>query len=119
MIAGITASRLAGLLESTPGDEASMRARQLLSEHDPDSSLPVGTQPAAATAETLHLKYSFALERGARVLGLEGLTHALRQLGPARVSGCPVEGAHQFAVVFFTEDATELIGTLCVTPPTD
>lgn len=117
MVAGITARRLAGLLESTPGDEANMRAHQLVDEHDPDSTLPVGTQPAAATAETLHLKYSFASERGARVHGLESLTNALRGLGPARVSGCPVEGAHQFALVFFTEDATELIGILFVSPP--
>lgn len=114
MVAGITARRLASLLESTPGDEASTRASQLVYAHDPDSTLPVGTQPAAATAETLHLKYSLASERGATVLGLESLTRALRGLGTARVSGCPVEGAHQFALVFFTDDTTELIGILCV-----
>ena len=88
-------------------------------ELDPEFTLPVGTQPAAPTAETLHLKYSLASECGATVLGLESLTRGLRGMGTARVSGCPVDGAHQFALVFFTEDATELIGILCVTRPTN
>ena len=82
MVTGISVRALTSLLASAPGDDVSMQASQLVYELDPEFTLPVGTQPAAPTAETLHLKYSFAL-------------------------------------VFFTEDATELIGILCVTPPTN
>lgn len=110
--------RLARLLERAPGDEAQVRASQIVSELDPDSSLPVGTQPARATAATMLLKYSLAQERGAAVLGLENLTQTLGGLDTARVSGCLVQGPHQFALVFFTEDETEFIGVMCVTPPT-
>jgi hypothetical protein len=114
MIRDIRCSELIRLLDASPADELGMRARRIASTFDPDSVVTVATQPAARTAETLRVKYSLASERGATVLGLDRLVHALTRLGAARIAGCHVEAPGQFALVFFTEDASELVGVLHV-----
>ena len=105
------------LLETSPADDPSSRARRLASKFDPDSSLPVATQPAGPTAETLRLKYSLASGRGATVIGLDRLTQTLARLDLARVAGCLVEGTDQFALVFLSEDLSDLVAVLYVAPP--
>lgn len=119
MIGYIDVARLTGLMERAPVGDATARARDLLSAMDPASELPVATQNAGSTAATLELKYTLASERGATVIGLEQLVPALRNLeSMSAAAGCIVQGRGQFALVFLTEDRSELVGVLHVTSAT-
>ena len=119
MAGDISVTSLIRLLERARPDGASVRAEKLAREFDPEARLPVATQSAATTAETLQFKYSWAAKRGSKVLGLEDVTSALRRLGKARVPGCLVQGQHEFALVFLTSDMAEIVGVLFVSPAFD
>jgi len=114
MIGEIKLGELMRLLETPLADDPSSLARRIASKFDPNASLPVAAQPAGTTAETLRVKYSLTSSRGATVIGLDRLTQRLTQLSGAPVAGCVVEGTADFALVFFTEDVSELVGVLYV-----
>ena len=53
------------------------------------------------------------------MIGLDRLVQALTRLDAARIAGCLVEATGQFALAFFTEDASGVIGVLHVAPASD
>jgi hypothetical protein len=119
MAGDISVTSLIRLLERARPDDTSVRAEKLARELGSEARLPVATQSAGTTAETLQFKYSMAAKRGTTVLGLDDVTSALRRLGKARVPGCLVQGQHEFALVFLTSDMGEIVGVLFVSPALD
>lgn len=119
MAGDISVTSLIRLLERARVDDTSVRAVKLAREFDPEARLPVATQSAGTTAETLQSKYSMAAKRGTTVLGLDDVTTALRRLDKARVPGCLVQGQHEFALVFLSSDMAEIVGILFVSPALD
>lgn len=77
--------------------------------------LTLGMQKADSWANTLHLKYSIAQERGHEVVGLEELESRLRSTS-APVGAVAVPEEHGYFLVVLDADRANLVGMLHVVP---
>lgn len=88
-------------------------ALAILRRADQDELLALYQQPAARTAVTFNIKYTFARERGISVCGLDELVRDLSQMGPALMIGGVVQSHLGSLVVAFDEDMN-LVGAICI-----